>query len=475
VLFNSLEFLVFLPVFMAVYFATRGRTRLVLCVVASYVFYAMFDWRFLALLAFITLANFDLGKHIAASDNQRRRKILLVASLVVNLGVLGAFKYFNFFIESAATVLGALGLDTSGGFVNIVLPIGISFYTFSAMTYTIDLYRNDIQVERSLLRFAAFIALFPKLVLGPIVRASELLPQLAADRTPTWRALQSGFLLVLLGLFKKVVIADNCAPLVDGIFLRPDLFTSLNVLLGAYLYAFQLYCDFSGYTDIAIGIGRMLGFEFPKNFDRPFFSQSIGQFWRRWHMSLSFWLRDYLYIPLGGSRCGSVRTYRNLIITMVLCGLWHGAAWTYVLFGLLHGLFLTAQKLIGGPFRRAAAKLRIPDPVVNVALVVITFHLCSLTFVIFRADSFGNALHVYSRIFSFDTWNPLALKQLLDLARALGLISLLALLELISFRFSFAALLERSVVLRVAAACAAVWLILILGNFSGAQFIYFQF
>lgn len=474
-LFNSLEFLIFLPVFMAAYFSTRGRTRIAVCLAGSYLFYGWWDWRFLALIIFITLVNFAVGTRLGGTDDQQRRKRLLILSCVANLGVLCVFKYFNFFVDSAEAALGAFGFNTTNTRLNIILPVGISFYTFQAMSYSIDVYRRRIPVERDLMRFGAYVALFPQLVAGPIVRASDLLPQMSVDQRPSFGRLQSGFGLVLLGMFKKVVVADNCAPLVDSIFAQPELFTSLNVLLGVYLYAVQIYCDFSGYTDIAIGVGRMLGFEFPKNFNKPYFSASFSEFWTRWHISLSTWLRDYLYIPLGGNRCGKILTLRNLMLTMLLGGLWHGAAWTFVFWGFLHGLYLVLQRWLAAPFEKLTATLRVPKSIVRVFLVLLVFHLTCFAWVFFRSQSFGQAIHVLARIGSFDDWRPLALKQLLDLARAIALAGTLIGCELVALRFSIVPLLKRSAVLSIAAGCVLIWLILLLGNFAGQSFIYFQF
>jgi len=473
--FNSLEFLIFLPAFMAAYFATRGRARIAVCLAGSYLFYGWWDWRFLALIILVTLVNFAVGTALGRTDDQRKRKRLLIVSCIVNLGVLGVFKYFNFFIESTESILGAVGLDTGSGHLNIILPVGISFYTFQAMSYSIDVYRRRIPVERDLMRFAAYVALFPQLVAGPIVRASDLLPQMAVDQRPTFDRIQAGFGLVLLGMFKKVVVADNCAPIVDSIFSQPDLFTSLNVLLGVYLYAVQIYCDFSGYTDIAIGIGRMLGFEFPENFNKPYFSASFSEFWTRWHISLSTWLRDYLYIPLGGNRKGAIFTYRNLMLTMLLGGLWHGAAWTFVFWGFLHGVYLMLQRWLAAPFEKLTEALRIPRSIVRVFLVLLVFHLTCFAWIFFRAQSFDQAMHILERIGSFDGCRPLALKQLLDLARAVALAGSLIGCELVALRFSIVPMLKKSAVLSIITGCVLIWLVLLLGNFAGQSFIYFQF
>lgn len=343
--FNQVEFLIFLVVILlSVWCCQSRRSRNGLLLAASYYFYAYWDYRFCGLLVLSTAVDFFVAKQIHRATMIESKKRWLFVSLGVNLGVLGFFKYFNFFIESASLLFESVGWNA--GTLNIILPVGISFYTFQTLSYTIDVYRGKIQPTDSLLDFSLYVAFFPQLVAGPIVRASELLPQLAV--VPHWstRRCYGGAQMVLRGLVKKVLLADRLGEFVDVVFSGPDLYGGVTVWLAVIGYAGQIYYDFSGYTDIAIGVAKMLGYRFPRNFRHPYLASSIADFWHRWHITLSRWLRDYLYIPLGGSRRGQLRTSANLILTMVLGGLWHGAAWTFALWGLWHGLALTLERWI---------------------------------------------------------------------------------------------------------------------------------
>jgi D-alanyl-lipoteichoic acid acyltransferase DltB (MBOAT superfamily) len=363
-------------------------------VVASYVFYSWWDWRFVFLLAGSTVWNHVLAVGIHRTSVASRRRALLVLALAGNLGVLGYFKYYDFFVSSTDNLLSAVGLDAPLGLRTIVLPVGVSFYTFMAISYVVDTYRGDF-VPVSLEKFAAYLSFFPHLVAGPIVRGPELIPQLEAPRDPRAVDTSRAFYLIGTGLFKKVVIANYLAgAIVDDVFGAPGQHSSLEVLVAVYAYAVQIYADFSGYTDIAIGIALLLGFRFPQNFDSPYAAVSVQDFWRRWHMTLSRWLRDYVYIPLGGNRKGSLITYRNLMLTMLIGGLWHGAGWTFVVWGGLHGLYLAAGRLRGG---RDAA---LPRGWALWRARIVTFHLVCLAWVFFRADSFGTAQDVLTGLFT---------------------------------------------------------------------------
>lgn len=355
---------------------------------ASYVFYAAWDYRFLSLLVFSTLVDFAVGLALARRTEPQVRRRWLLVSLVSNLGLLGVFKYFDFFAHSFAALLGSLGFEAEPYLLELVLPVGISFYTFQTLSYTIDVYRGRIGAERSLLNFAAFVAFFPQLVAGPIERAADLLPQFRRTRLVTAHRFESGAFLIGTGLFKKVVIADNVSSVADASFAleQPD---ALQVVVGVYAFAVQIYCDFSGYTDIARGSARWLGFELSRNFNLPYFATSPSDFWRRWHISLSSWLRDYLYIPLGGNRRGPRRTSLNLMATMLLGGLWHGAAWTFVLWGALHGLLLGVYRWLEP---RLAPKLAFVGParsLLHGCNVVFFFHVICLTWLPFRAQDTG--------------------------------------------------------------------------------------
>lgn len=340
--FISYEFFALLGVVLALYGVLSRRGQNLLLLVASYFFYGWWDWRFLALLMFSTVLDYSIGRLLATnriSDDRKLRRALLTSSIAANLGLLAVFKYYDFFVESLASSFAAVGIQWSPGLLEVVLPVGISFYTFQTMSYTIDVYRGRAKPANSLLDFAVYVSFFPQLVAGPIERAANILPQLAERRVLSLDRLNSGFALVLVGLFKKTVLADNVALLVDPLFSDTGMSVGAAIV-GSFGFALQIYCDFSAYTDIARGTGRMLGISLMENFRRPYFAASPSEFWQRWHISLSTWLRDYLYIPLGGNRKGRVRTCINLGLTMLLGGLWHGAHLKFVLWGVYHGALL---------------------------------------------------------------------------------------------------------------------------------------
>ncbi len=474
-LFNSLPFLVFLPVFCALYFGTHGRLRLFVCLAGSYFFYSCWDVRFLSLIILSTVVDYSIGLALQTTEAESRRRALLVLSLTVNLGLLAIFKYFGFFVESFVAMASAVGWQVSGPTIDILLPVGISFYTFQTLSYSIDVYQRKIPVERDWLVFATFVAFFPQLVAGPIVRASTLLPQLHIDQPFRWSAFLSGGQLMILGLFKKIVIADAAAPIVDVIFANPENHTSLTLLVGVYLYAFQIYCDFSGYSDVAIGVGRILGFDFGLNFRRPYFAISFSDFWTRWHVSLSSWLRDYLYIPLGGNRHGTFNTYRNLTLTMLLGGLWHGAAWTFVVWGALHGVYLVFQRLFGAGLVSIAQRLRVPRVIQRVVMMLVVFHLVCLAWIFFRAQTFEQAWAYISGIAALDSFNPMLLPTLPMTARLVLLIITMVLVEALHERFDLGERLGRYPAAQMVCYASLIWGIALLGNFTGQNFIYFQF
>jgi alginate O-acetyltransferase complex protein AlgI len=389
-LFNSFVFVVFLAIVLPLYYALSHKWQNRMLLVAGYVFYGAWDWRFAFLLAGSTIIDYVAGRAVHRAATERRRKMLLAMSIVVNLGILSTFKYFDFFVGSLNALMVSLGLGEVPWAVHVVLPVGISFYTFQSMSYVIDVYRRQMKPAPDLLTYAAFVAYFPQLVAGPIERATNLLPRIMARRTVLPEQIATGAQLVLIGYLKKIAIADAVAPLVGTIFSNPGACSSLKLLLGVYLFAIQIYCDFSGYSDIARGVSRWFGIELMVNFRQPYLSADIVEFWRRWHISLSTWLRDYLYIPLGGNRNGRFKTYRNLMVTMLLGGLWHGASWTFVIWGGLHGLFLAAAKLIGT--RPVEGQIRSPRQLIVFGLrVLLTFHLVCLTWVFFRAASLEQA------------------------------------------------------------------------------------
>jgi D-alanyl-lipoteichoic acid acyltransferase DltB (MBOAT superfamily) len=387
VLFPTVTFAVFFMIVLPVSWALMPHQRAwqAWILLASYVFYAWWDWRFVFLLGASTVVNHVLAVAIHRSPAQVRRKALLALALAFDLGLLGYFKYANFFLSSADNVVGTSWL------ANVVLPVGISFYTFMAISYVVDTYRGEL-VPASFARFAVFQAFFPHLVAGPIVRASELLPQLEKPRDPRRVDVSRAFVLIVSGLFLKVVIANHLATnIVDNVFAAPNRHSSLEVLVGVYGYAVQIFADFCGYTNIAIGVALLLGFNFPQNFASPYAAVSLADFWRRWHMTLSRWLRDYLYIPLGGNRKGRLLTYRNLLLTMLLGGLWHGAAWTFVAWGGIHGVWLALERALGWAPTSTAARW---------FGRILTFHVVCFAWIFFRADSFGRAGDVLARLFT---------------------------------------------------------------------------
>lgn len=481
--FNSITFLVFSAVFFPVYFATKGRLRLWWILGMSYLFYGWWDWRFLGLIVFSTLMDFYFGEAISGTETPRRRRFFLLCSMVMNLGFLCFFKYFNFFIDSFAAMMQGFGLTVSMGSLKIILPVGISFYTFQSMSYTIDVYRREIPVERDRLKFAAFIALFPQLVAGPIVRARDLLPQMNDDKSFDWNRFHSGLGRILWGFFKKVAIADSLAPFVDQVFQSPETFGGAHLLIGVVFYSFQIYCDFSGYSDIAIGLARIMGYHFPENFRTPYFSTSFSEFWTRWHISLSSWLRDYLYIPLGGNRHGKFHTYKNNLLTMLLGGLWHGANLAFVFWGFLHGLYLIVQRAVAPAWRAVVRALRLPKFLDDGLAMAAVYLLTLLAWVYFRSgsvglaggDSFGTANRVLGGIFSGAGWSWSAVINKFQALKGFLLIGVLLTAEITNARWRWNVRQVSQPALRLASFAVLLWLIAFFGTFGGNAFIYFQF
>lgn len=389
--FNELRFFAFFAIVFAVHWTLRGQgARKNWLLLVSYAFYSAWDWRFLGLIVLSTLVDYAAGLALEREGATRRaRRLWMLGSLIVNLGVLGLFKYFDFFVTQAADLIGALGFEAHVNTLGWLLPVGISFYTFQTLSYTIDVYRGKLATCHNLRDFALFVAFFPQLVAGPIVRASDFLPQLIEPRrfwTPQYRALAWMF---LFGYVKKACVADNLAPFVDTVFGDPAAHGAAELWIGAAAYYTQIYCDFSGYSDMAIATAGMLGYRLPLNFAFPMFATSVTTGWRRWHISLSSWFRDYLYIPLGGNRGSSARTAFNLCAVFFLCGLWHGAAWTFVLWGAVHGAFLIAERAL--PF---TAKLeRTPLGIIHTQLVFM------LAFVVFRTPNLEVASHYFAGLF----------------------------------------------------------------------------
>ena len=407
-LFNSLTFAIFIVVFYNFYLHLQRHRRAqnLWLLLGSYVFYGWWDWRFLSLLWISTIVDYLVGGRLARTDDPGARKRWLMLSLTTNLGILGTFKYFDFFTESFAAAAGAVGWSVDALTLDLVLPVGISFYTFQTLSYTIDIYRRRIEPTTELLDFAVYVAFFPQLVAGPIERAATFLPQVARPRTITAGQIEAGLFLIIWGLFKKVVIADNVAAVANEVFNNHAGYEGFDLLIGALAFTLQIYGDFSGYSDIARGLAKLMGFELMVNFALPYVSRTPSEFWRRWHISLSSWLRDYLYISLGGNRGGQWKTYRNLSLTMLLGGLWHGAAWNFVLWGAFHGLILCIYRPFELRKRRAPAKAPAPAPIRALRAGfawLIFFALTVVGWILFRAENLPQIVHFFTEIWSGST------------------------------------------------------------------------
>ena len=399
-LFPTLNFGIF---FLVVFFTSwsiyhKPDLRKLFLLFASYFFYGFWDWRFVSLLFFSSLLNFLAGHFIAKSTVAGRRKFILIVAIIINLGILGFFKYYGFFLESLGELLLTFNIERDLPFLEIILPVGISFFTFQGISYVVDIYRGKVHGNYTMLDVMLYISFFPQLVAGPIVRAADFMPQLRAQPQPQNILATMGMLLILWGIFKKAIVANYLSvELVDPVFFDPSRYSSFDVLFACYGYAVQIYCDFSAYSDIAIGVAALLGYHFPKNFDQPYRAASLREFWHRWHISLSTWLRDYLYIPLGGNRLGTIKTYRNVFITMFLGGLWHGAAWNFLLWGTFHGSGLMVERFIESfwtPQKRST--------LFRYLMILLTFHFVCFTWIFFRAENFELALNFLT---AFGNWH----------------------------------------------------------------------
>ena len=406
-LFNSLDFAVFLPiVFVLYWFVTNHNLKLQnsLIIAASYVFYGWWDWRFLSLIIFSTLVDYSISRRLNNEQNRRNRKALLWTSIIVNLGFLAFFKYFNFFIDNFVAAFSFFGQEIQPISLKIILPVGISFYTFQTLSYTIDVYKKKLEPTEDIIAFAAFVCFFPQLVAGPIERATNLLPQFYAKRSFQYEKAADGMRQILWGLFKKIVIADNCAEYANLIFNNYQDYNGSTLLLGAIFFTFQIYGDFSGYSDIAIGTSRLFGFNLIQNFATPYFSRDIAEFWRRWHISLSTWFRDYLYIPLGGSRGGIWMKVRNTFIIFLVSGFWHGANWTFIIWGGLNALYFLPLLLLkrNRTNLSVVAEGRILPTLGEIFQMGATFGLTVLAWVFFRAESVTMAIDFLTGIATKD-------------------------------------------------------------------------
>ena len=404
-LFNSIDFVIFLPIVFILYwfvFQKKLNSQNTLIALSSYLFYGWWDWRFLSLIIFSSVVDYVIGLELHKTNKILKRKLLLWLSIIVNLGFLGFFKYFNFFISNFVEAFSFFGFKISSTSLNIILPVGISFYTFQTLSYTIDVYRKQLKPTKNFIAFTAFVSFFPQLVAGPIERASNLLPQFYTKRKFDYSNAILGLRQILWGLFKKIVIADNCAKLANEYFNNYTDYGGLTLLMGAIFFAFQIYGDFSGYSDMAIGIAKLFGFKLMKNFAFPYFSRDIAEFWRRWHISLSTWFRDYLYIPLGGSRGSKIKQIRNVFIIFIVSGFWHGANWTFIIWGALNATFFLPLLLSNknrNYIGHIAENRNLPK-LNELFSILTTFLLTIIAWIFFRAENLNHATSYIYRIFS---------------------------------------------------------------------------
>ncbi len=482
-----MQFLFFFTIVMATYFAIPCRLRWILLLGASYYFYISWKPAYVILIVITTLLTYYAGIHMGKIATKSKRKTVLILSLFFNLGVLFVFKYYNFLNDSLKNIFQHYSLFYGSHELNVLLPIGISFYTFKNLSYAIDVYRGDKLPEKHLGYLALYVAFFPQLLAGPIERATRFLPQLYERFDFDYRRVTQGLKLMLWGLFQKMVIADNLAPLVDVVYNDPTHQSGVGLVLATLFFAFQIYCDFAGYSDMAIGAAKVMGFTTMENFSRPYFSKSIPEFWRRWHISLSTWFRDYLYIPMGGNRVSIPRWYFNLFIVLLICGLWHGANWTFIAWGGLHGIYLIFSAFtrnIRKKIHKALGLDRVPR-LHDYLQVMVTFLLVCFAWIFFRANSISEAMVVISRLFtgwegisSLDVFKTIPLWRPLKLELMTGVVSIgiLTLVHLLQTRWSVIQVLsEKPIWIRWPVYYSLLMAILLFGNFESKPFIYFQF
>jgi len=481
-LFNSIDFAIFLPIVFVLYWFVINKNlkwQNAFIVVASYVFYGWWDWRFLSLITFSIVVDYFIGVFLGKEENQRKRKLLLWISICVNLGFLGFFKYYNFFVDNFVAAFSFFGMDIKAQSLNIILPVGISFYTFQALSYTIDVYKRRLEPTKDFIAFAAFVSFFPQLVAGPIERATNLLPQFYKKRTFDYSKAVDGLRQILWGLFKKVVIADNCAQFANQIFNNSADMNGSTLLLGVLFFTFQIYGDFSGYSDIAIGTARLFGFDLMRNFNFPYFSRDIAEFWRRWHISLSTWFRDYLYIPLGGSHGGTWTKIRNTFIIFIVSGFWHGANWTFIAWGALNAIYFLPLLLTNKNRNHlgtvAQGKL-LPDAK-EFFSILFTFGLTVFAWIFFRAENLGHAFSYISGIFSSSLFEMPKFDRMERALMTIILTGVFVVIEWIGREDQFA--IQRLGLtwkrpVRYAMYYAIIIVIFLLGG-QAQQFIYFQF
>ena len=476
-IFNSIDFGIFFPLVFFLYwifFTKNILHRNIFLISVSYFFYGWWDWRFLSLIIISSIIDFIVGKKIHTQENATKRKRWLFISLAVNIGFLGFFKYFNFFIDSFIEAFSVFGTDLDGYHLNIILPVGISFYTFQTLSYTLDIYYKKLKPTNNVFAFLAFVSFFPQLVAGPIERAKNLLPQFLKINTISYDLLRSGLLLMVWGFFKKIVIADRLAIFVDNAYLNIDSLDGITSIVTTIFFTFQLYLDFSAYSDIAIGSARILGFNLSTNFRRPFLSSSFSDFWKRWHISLSSWFKDYVYIPLGGNRVTKTKFIRNILIVFILSGLWHGASWNFVIWGALNGLFiLVFDKLLSNKNNTLFKKL---------FTSCFIFSLWALSLIFFRAQTFSDAINMFYNLFKAN--NDVLFNYGLnskEFSFTIRLILVYIGFEIIIENYSniYQWFISRSFIIRWAAYISILIIILLYGSYgvglNDNNFIYFQF
>ena len=481
-LFNSFDFFIFLSsVFLLYWFVLKGNliAQNVHILAASYVFYGWGDWRFLSLILFSTLIDFTIGIKLKNEENQFKRKALLWTSVLANLGLLGLCKYYNFFLDNFISAFSFFGYEISTNSLNIILPVGISFYTFQTLSYTIDVYKRKLEPTLDFIAFAAFVSFFPQLVAGPIERATNLLPQFYKKRTFDYEKASDGLRQILWGLFKKIVIADNCAKYANIIFDNSSNYSGSTLVLGAVFFAFQIYGDFSGYSDIAIGTSRLFGFNLKQNFAFPYFSRDIAEFWRRWHISLSTWFRDYLYIPLGGSRGSTSNKIRNIFIIFIVSGFWHGANWTFIVWGVLNAAYFLPLFLTNNNRNNldVVAKGGFFPTLKELLLMISTFLLTVFAWIFFRATNIKHAFDYISEIFSSSFFTFPVFDQDDSVKPLFILLIIFVLIEWFGREQQFAIQLLKFLKYKLLRYVFYYGIIFIIFWFSGdkQEFIYFQF
>ncbi len=480
-LFNSFNFAIFLPIVFIIYWfftSNNKKYQNLLLMVASYYFYACWDYRFLFLLIFSTLLDYVTGLQMHYAKNRRIKIFWFWLSILINLGFLGIFKYYNFFAESFSKGLSVFGIETSFIFLDVILPVGISFYTFHGLSYVIDIYKNRIEPEKNFIDYSLFVSFFPLLVAGPIERATHLLPQIKKERKFDYEKASEGMRQILWGLFKKIVIADNCAYFANIIFNNSEDYSGSTLVLGALFFTFQIYGDFSGYSDIALGTAKLFGIDLLKNFSFPYFSRDIAEFWRRWHISLSSWFRDYLYIPLGGSKGGTWMKIRNTFIIFIVSGFWHGANWTFIVWGALNALYFLPLMLLNTNRSNLeiAAQGKILPSFREVINILITFSLTVFAWIFFRSDTISHAFLYVRKMFSLTIFSVPQIE--LRAYFILFIVLIFMLIEWFGREYNYGIGFiknQKSKYVRYFTYLIIVLSILLLGNFDENEFIYFQF